>query len=92
MLLVAQAAKGAAAVVSKNTCKCEGGYHGFGLEDLHPEDSPGGRQCFLRFLSIGNKGWEQGRAVIEEMKKSGLPKMLIEEPDPSHYRSCAAVQ
>lgn len=79
MLLVAQAAKGATVVVSKDTCKCEGGPHGFGLEDLNPDDNPGGRECFLRFLSTGNKDWEQGRAVIEEMKSIGLPKLLIEE-------------
>jgi hypothetical protein len=30
-------------------------------------------------LSVGNKDWEQGRAVLEQLKASGAPKIMIEE-------------
>ncbi len=79
MLLVAQAAKGEAVALSKDSCRCHGAASGFGLADMHPEEFPGGAECFLRFLSTGNEGWEHGRAVIEQLKAAGAPKILIEE-------------
>jgi hypothetical protein len=79
MLLVAQAAKGKTIVLSKDSCRCHGAASGFGLDMMHMEDFPGGAECFLRFLSIGNEDWEQGQAVITHLKEAGAPKILVEE-------------
>ncbi len=79
MLLVAQAAKGNTVAITQGTCGCFGAAEGFGLEPSNPESSPGGRECFLRFLSVGNKDSEQGRAIIQQMAGSGAPKIMIEE-------------
>lgn len=79
MSLVAEAAKGATTVLSKGVCGCPGAASGFCLESHDPDDFPGGRACYFRFLSIGNKDWEQGRAVLEQLKASGAPKIMIEE-------------
>jgi uncharacterized protein (DUF169 family) len=79
MLLVAQAAKGETVALSKDSCRCSGAANGFGLDQMRLENFPGGPECFLRFLSIGNEGWEQGRAVLAQLKEAGAPKILIEE-------------
>jgi len=79
MFLVAQAAKGETAALSKDSCRCPGAAGGFGLETTRLEDFPGGAECFLRFLSIGNADWEQGRAVTAGLKAAGAPKIMVEE-------------
>ncbi|MDR1657424.1 MAG: DUF169 domain-containing protein [Deltaproteobacteria bacterium] len=79
MILIAQAAKGQTVALSKDSCRCHGAASGFGLDALHPENFPGGTECFLRFLSIGNSGWEYGQGVIAQLKEAGAPKILIEE-------------
>jgi hypothetical protein len=79
MLLVARAAKGATVALSKDSCRCHGAASGFGLDRVRPEDFPGGPECFLRFLSIGNGNWEQGQAVMAQLKEAGAPKILITE-------------
>lgn len=79
MLLIAQAAKGETVALCQGSCACHGAASGFGLESLSPEHFPGGRECFLRFLSIGNSGWKQGEAVIQQLKDAKAPKILIEE-------------
>ena len=79
MLLVAQAARGKSVALANGTCGCPGAAEGFGLVPPHPDDFPGGRECLLRFLSVGNKGWEHGRAVIREMIEAGAPRIMIEE-------------
>ncbi len=79
MLLVARAAMGETTAMDEDTCRCEGAANGFGLADMDGKDFPGGRDCFLRFLSIGNKDWELGRAVYQQLKDGGAPKIMLEE-------------
>jgi hypothetical protein len=79
MLLVAQAAKGKTVAMTRGTCGCPGAGEGFGLEPFCPEKFPGGRECFLRFLSVGNRDWDHGRAVIQELNESGAPKIMVKE-------------
>jgi hypothetical protein len=79
MLLVAEAAKGATVALTRGSCGCPGASHGFGLKKQDADSFPGGRDCWYRFLSIGNKDWERGRAVTDQLKKSGAPKIMIEE-------------
>jgi uncharacterized protein (DUF169 family) len=79
MLLVAQAAKGKTVAITQGTCGCPGAGEGFGLEPSCPENFPGGSQCFLRFLSIGNKDWEHGRVIIQKLTEGGAPKIMVEE-------------
>lgn len=79
MMLVAQAAKGRTVTISLDSCGCSGANSGFALAPLCLDHHPEGRECFLRFLSVGNKDWEYGRAIIEKMKARGASKMEIEE-------------
>jgi uncharacterized protein (DUF169 family) len=79
MQLVARAAKGETAALSKDSCRCHGAAGGFGLDMTRPGNFPGGHECFLRFLSLGNEHCEQGQAVIGQLKEAGAPKILIEE-------------
>jgi uncharacterized protein (DUF169 family) len=79
MSLIAEAAKGTTVTLSKGVCGCPGAASGFCLEPHDPDDFPGGRACYFRFLSVGNKDWKQGRAVLEQLKTSGAPKIMIEE-------------
>jgi hypothetical protein len=79
MSLVAAAAQGATVELSKGSCGCPGAASGFCLERHDPDDFPGGRACYFRFLSVGNEGWEQGRAVAAQLEASGAPKIMTEE-------------
>lgn len=79
MLLVAQAAKGRTVAMSQGSCGCPGAGEGFGLEPSNPENFPGGRECFLRFLSIGNKDWEHGQTMIQGLTAGGAPRIMLEE-------------
>ncbi|MBN1319518.1 MAG: DUF169 domain-containing protein [Thermoleophilia bacterium] len=79
MILVAHAAKGETVALTLGTCSCSGAGEGFGLEPPSPESFPGGRECFLHFLSVGNRGWEHGREMIRDLKDHGAPKTLLEE-------------
>ena len=79
MLLVAQAAKGKTMALTQGTCGCPGAGEGFGLEPSCPEKFPGGRECFLRFLSTGNQDWEHGRAMIQKLTEGGAPKIMVQE-------------
>jgi uncharacterized protein (DUF169 family) len=79
MFLVAQAAKGETVVLGPRTCACPGAASGFGLEPMSARHFPGGHECFTRFLSIGNKGWAPGEAVIRQLQESGAPKIMLEE-------------
>jgi uncharacterized protein (DUF169 family) len=79
MLLLTEAVKGATVALTRGSCGCPGASYGFGLEELDPDHFPGGRDCYFRFLSIGNQDWERGRAVIDHLKKGGAPKIMIEE-------------
>jgi uncharacterized protein (DUF169 family) len=79
MLLVSEAAKGKTVTITPGSCGCPGAGEGFGLEPSCPEKFPGGRECLLRFLSIGNQDWEHGRAMIQKLTEGGAPKIMIEE-------------
>jgi len=79
MTLIAQAAKWGTAALSKDSCRCPGAASGFGLDKFRLDNFPGGPECFLRFLSIGNEGWEQGRAVRAQLEEGGAPKILVTE-------------
>ncbi|NLZ18305.1 MAG: DUF169 domain-containing protein [Desulfobulbaceae bacterium] len=71
MFLAANAARGKTAVISSNNFGCWGGGVGLGFGNRY-KDFPGGKECFLRFLSSGNQDWEKGRAVGEMlMGKAG---------------------
>jgi uncharacterized protein (DUF169 family) len=76
---VAQAAKGETIYFSAASCSCPGAAAGFGLIEYDRSIFPGGKECFYHFLSSGNKHWEQGRQVIEQMKAQGTPKHFIHE-------------
>jgi hypothetical protein len=79
MLLIVDAVKGKTVAMSKDSCRCPGAAHGFGLDKHTAEDFPGGREAFLRFLSVGNEQCQEGRAVIEQLKKAGAPTIMITE-------------
>ncbi|MDR1660323.1 MAG: DUF169 domain-containing protein [Desulfovibrio sp.] len=79
MLLVARAARGETMALGRDSCLCHGAASGFGLEPMLSENFPGGPECFLRFLSVGNQGWEHGESVIRRLREANAPKVLIEE-------------
>ncbi len=70
MFAFAQAAKGKTAVFGRETFGCWGGGVGLGFGNRYV-DFPGGQECFQYFLSSGNKNWEHGRAVGEQMQGAG---------------------
>jgi hypothetical protein len=75
MVLVA---KGKTVAISQGSCGCIGAAEGFGLGRFSVDDFPGGRECFLRFLSVGNRNWEHGRVVAQQMAEGSAQKMLVE--------------
>jgi hypothetical protein len=79
MLLVAQAAKGKTIAITQGTCGCPGAAEGWGLAPPCPDHFPGGRDCYLRFLSTGNEDSEEGRAIIQSLIKGGAPKIMVTE-------------
>lgn len=79
MSLMAKAAKGETVTLNNGDCGCPGAASAFCLESHDPDSFPGGCACYFRFLSVGNKDWEHGRTVLERLKVSGAPKIMIEE-------------
>lgn len=79
MTVVAQAAKGKTVAITRGSCGCPGAAEGFGLCRPSPDTFPGGRECLLRFLTIGNSGWEHGRECLQQMTDHGAPKTMLEE-------------
>jgi uncharacterized protein (DUF169 family) len=77
MVLAAQAAKGETVALSKDSCRCYHAASGFGLDKFRLDRYPGGPECFFRFLSTGNDGWEHGRAVLAQLKERGTPESFI---------------
>lgn len=67
MWMFASAAKGKTAVFDRKTYGCWGGGVGLGFGNQYLK-FPGGIDCFYYFLSTGNKQWDTGRAVTEQIK------------------------
>lgn len=70
----AAAARGICGAFDKQTYGCWGGGVGLGFGNQY-ENFPGGVDCFCRFLATGNESSEQGKAVGEQMKSSGLGRL-----------------
>ena len=66
MHLFACAAQGRTAVADRATCGCVGGAAGLGFGDAF-QDFPGGLSGFCGFLSSGNAGTGEGRAMGERL-------------------------
>lgn len=77
MWLVAAAVEGKAAACDRETFGCFGGGVGFGFGEQY-RNFPGGVECFCRFLSVGNEGSEQGRAVAEKVRPHMRPEAYEE--------------
>jgi uncharacterized protein (DUF169 family) len=68
------AAHGRVGAFDRQTYGCWGGGVGLGFGNCY-EDFPGGVVCFCRFLSTGNKDFDEGRAIGEGMKGPGWDRM-----------------
>lgn len=66
-LFAACAKNGKCAVFDAQTYGCWGGGVGLGFGNAY-EHFPGGVGCFTRFLSSGNREWEQGRTIGEQLE------------------------
>jgi len=77
LFLLAAAAKGKAAVASRETFGCIGGGVGLGFGEQY-KNFPGGEECFCRFLSSGNAGIEPGQSIGQGMAASGAAAMAEE--------------
>jgi len=77
MWLVAAAVEGKSAVCDRETFGCFGGGVGFGFGEQY-RNFPGGVECFCRFLSVGNEGSKQGRAVAEKVRPHMRPEAYEE--------------
>jgi uncharacterized protein (DUF169 family) len=67
MWMFANTAKGKTSVFDRKTYGCWGGAVGLGFGNAYL-NFPGGIECFYYFLSNGNKNWEQGRKITEQIK------------------------
>jgi len=70
MWMLAGASRGKPAAFDRECYGCWGGGVGLGFGNQY-KAFPGGEVCFHYLLSIGNKHWDQGRAVSEKMEESG---------------------
>ncbi|MDK2956701.1 MAG: hypothetical protein PWQ57_2197 [Desulfovibrionales bacterium] len=66
MFLFADAARGKTAAFDAQTYGCWGGGVGLGFGNTY-EQFPGGIDCLNWFVSSGNKHWEKGRRVGEDL-------------------------
>lgn len=73
VVMFAQAALGRTAALSRETMGCRGGGVGMGFGEVYRE-TPGGIECFYRFLSSGNAGDEAGMAVAAAMEGRMSPE------------------
>ncbi len=67
MWMFVNASTGKVAVFDRNTHGCWGGGVGLGFGNKYL-DFPGGLECFYYFLSIGNKEWQTGKNIAEQIK------------------------
>jgi len=70
MWMLAGASRGKPAAFDRESYGCWGGGVGLGFGNQY-KAFPGGETCFHYFLSIGNRHWDQGRAVTSQMEASG---------------------
>jgi hypothetical protein len=77
MFLIVAAARGKTAAIDRETCGCVGGAVGMGFGNRYL-DFPGGVDCFHRFLSSGNEGWEKGREEIRKMEAFAARKEFLD--------------
>lgn len=77
MWLLAAAAGGKTAACDIDTFGCQGGGVGLGFGDQY-RNFAGGTECFCRFLSTGNEGSAEGRAVAEQVKPFMRPEAYDE--------------
>lgn len=66
MWMLARASRGGTAVFSEKTFGCWGGGVGLGFGNQYLK-FPGGEEGFCYFLSVGNKKWEKGKQIAEQM-------------------------
>ncbi len=74
MTLLAAAAKGKTAVVSRETFGCVGAGVGLGFDNQYGS-FPGGEEGFCRFLSSGNAGSPTGEAIGQQIAATGAAAM-----------------
>jgi uncharacterized protein (DUF169 family) len=67
MSMLAAATRGKTAVFDRKTFGCPGGGTGLGFGNQYL-NFPGGMEGFCRFLSVGNRHWEPGMQIAEQMK------------------------
>ena len=89
-LFAAAAAKGRCGAVDGATYGCWGGGVGLGFGDCY-QTFPGGVECFCRFLSEGNAGSEQGRAIGAQIAASGNAGFADDFLHGEKYKADAAV-
>jgi hypothetical protein len=70
--LFVKAVLGDTVAISMGRCGCNAAARGWGLDPAWPQKFPGGKDCFLRFLSNGNENDEQGRVAIRQLEEKGL--------------------
>lgn len=70
MWMLVGASRGKPAAFDRQSYGCWGGGVGLGFGNQY-KAFPGGEACFHYFLSIGNKHWDQGRAMGDQMQASG---------------------
>ncbi|MEW6216039.1 MAG: DUF169 domain-containing protein, partial [Nitrospirota bacterium] len=70
MWMLASAAKGKTVVFDRKSYGCWGGGVGLGFGNLYLF-FPGGIECFYYFLSSGNKNFESGKKIAEDIEKFG---------------------
>ena len=81
MMLYAQAAKGKTAAFDRETAGCWGGAVGLGFGNVYKQ-WPGGIDCFYRFLSTGNEGEPEGKAMLAKvgpwLRKESLEDIFLQ--------------
>jgi uncharacterized protein (DUF169 family) len=85
MWMLAKAAKGGTAVFSEKTYGCWVGGVGLGFGNQYLK-FPGGIEGFCYFLSVGNKTWETGRNIAEQMKAFATEDFIEDFLEGEGYR------
>lgn len=72
------AGQGRCAAFDRSTYGCWGGGVGLGFGNAY-RAFPGGEECFARFLSTGNAGWDRGEEVAARLPAArGLAERFLE--------------